>query len=70
MTKLTLSIDGMSCGHCVNAVKKAISSVPGAVPLKIDVGSAEVEIDTAVTSADSVLDAINSAGYRAQLAAA
>lgn len=70
MEKLNLTIDGMSCGHCVNAVKMALSSLPGAVPLKIDVGSVEVEIDTAVTSADTVLDAISAAGYRAQLAAA
>ncbi|MBA3646425.1 MAG: heavy-metal-associated domain-containing protein [Gemmatimonadaceae bacterium] len=69
MTKLNLAIDGMSCGHCVNAVRKSLASVPGAVPLKIDVGSAEVEIDTAVTSADAVLGAINGAGYRAQLVA-
>lgn len=69
MTKVKLSIEGMSCGHCVNAVNNALSSVSGAVPLKIDVGSAEVEIDTALTSTDAVLDAINAAGYRAQLAA-
>ncbi len=69
MTTLKLAIAGMSCGHCVNAVGNALSSVPGAVPLKIDVGSAEVEIDTAVTSADAVLGAINGAGYRALLVA-
>ena len=26
---VTLAIDGMSCGHCVQAVTKALSAVPG-----------------------------------------
>jgi copper chaperone len=26
---ITLDIEGMSCGHCVAAVRKALSAVPG-----------------------------------------
>ena len=28
---VTLAITGMTCGHCVAAVKKALSAVPGVV---------------------------------------
>jgi len=29
MTNLTLRIDGMSCGHCMNAVNRALAGLPG-----------------------------------------
>ena len=29
MRRATLHIEGMSCGHCLNAVNRALSAVPG-----------------------------------------
>ncbi len=63
-----LAIDGMSCGHCVARVKKALEQVPGATVADVAVGSATVEIDPARTSADALVKAVDDAGYPARVA--
>ncbi|HLO02706.1 MAG TPA: heavy-metal-associated domain-containing protein [Symbiobacteriaceae bacterium] len=40
MSKTTLKIGGMSCGHCVAAVKEALTAVPGLTDLDVKVGEA------------------------------
>jgi copper chaperone len=62
MTK-TFKIEGMSCGHCVMAVKKAID--------KLSIQSADVKIGEAVVNYDEnkieqkdIAYAISEAGYR------
>jgi copper chaperone len=64
MTK-TFKIEGMSCGHCVMAVKKALQ--------KLNVDSSDVEIGKAVVHYDeSKIDqkeialAISNSGYHVQ----
>ena len=44
MTKTTIKIDGMSCQHCVMAVKKEIQ--------KLDVNQLEVKIGEAIVECD------------------
>ncbi len=45
MNTITLSISGMSCGHCVAGVRNAIEAVPGTVVRDVRVGSAESHED-------------------------
>ncbi len=59
---VTLKISGMSCGHCVNRVKKALD-VLGVIRADVVVGSATVEIDEAKLSVDAVKKAVEKAGY-------
>lgn len=40
MSKTTLKIGGMSCGHCVAAVKEALTAVPGLSELDVKIGEA------------------------------
>jgi copper chaperone CopZ len=40
VSKTTLKIGGMSCGHCVAAVKEALQTVPGLTDLDVKVGEA------------------------------
>lgn len=63
MTNLiTIQIAGMTCGHCVMAVKKELSQLPLAVR-QVDIGlAALVGDDTAVTRAQ-VEQAVTNAGY-------
>ncbi|MCL4813305.1 MAG: heavy-metal-associated domain-containing protein [Vicinamibacteraceae bacterium] len=68
MMTVQLAIDGMSCGHCVARVKKALEQVPGATVADVAVGSATVEIDPARTSADALVKAVDDAGYPARVA--
>ena len=60
----TLKIDGMSCGHCVTAVEKALRGVDGvqAVTVSLEEGTAKVQ-----GNADqaSMLAAVAEEGYTA-----
>ena len=67
---LDLAIDGMSCGHCVAAVRGALAELPGVTVKKVAVGSAAVTIEPGTTSPDAVVEAIRDAGYEAQVTGA
>nr|MBP9484379.1 heavy-metal-associated domain-containing protein [Negativicutes bacterium] len=34
--KETIKVDGMSCGHCKNAVEKAVRALPGVLAAEVD----------------------------------
>lgn len=63
MNKLSLEISGMSCNGCVRHVRKALESIPGVQIDDVQVGKAQVQIDPAVASADSIREAVAEAGY-------
>ncbi len=58
MESKTITISGMSCGHCVTAVTKALTAVPGVTVQAVRIGSATVELDSvaALTSAEAAID--------------
>jgi copper chaperone len=60
----TLAIDGMTCGHCVQAVTKALAVVPGVKVKSVAVGSAEIEGDGSATG--RAVAALDEAGYPAK----
>ncbi len=66
MEHVTLKVDGMSCGHCVMAVKQAIASVEGAAAESVDIGKAIVAFDPERTTIGALIDAVGDAGYEAQ----
>lgn len=57
-----IKIEGMSCGHCVMAVKKELSKLSLRVK-DVSIGSAEVEYDETKVTSDDIEKAINKAGY-------
>lgn len=61
----TLRIDGMTCGHCVQAVTKALSVVPGVKVRSVAVGSAVIEAADGLTTGKAVA-ALDEAGYPAK----
>jgi copper chaperone len=65
---LDLDITGMSCGHCVAAVREALTQLPGVEVQRVAVGQASVTVDTRTTPTESVLEAVRDAGYDAALA--
>lgn len=62
MKKETLEITGMSCGHCVRAVRQAIEGA-GATALVVEVGKAEIEYPD-VLRRDTIVSAIEEEGYQ------
>ena len=61
-TEKTFTIQGMSCGGCVNSLTRVLKSVPGIEPIKIEVGKARLRLDERVTS-QTVKDAVARAGF-------
>lgn len=66
MQKLVLHIEGMSCGHCLNAVNQALSGVPGARIESVRIGRAEVEVPEP-SLGDALVEAVEAAGYNVAL---
>jgi copper chaperone len=65
MRQATLLIEGMSCGHCLNAVNRALSSVPGVQIETVSIGRADVRYDDATITPSDLEQAVAEAGYRA-----
>lgn len=65
MRQTTLHIEGMSCGHCLNAVNQALSAVPGVRINAIRIGRADVSYDETATGPSQLAAAVTEAGYRA-----
>lgn len=59
----TILITGMSCGHCVKAVTKALQQVAGVEAVEVSLGKANVRFDNAKASKASLVKVIERAGY-------
>lgn len=61
----TLSISGMSCGHCVRRVSKALASVEGLGVREVEVGRAVVDDGGDPGRVTRAIAAVRDAGYPA-----
>ncbi|PJA97996.1 MAG: copper chaperone [Ignavibacteriales bacterium CG_4_9_14_3_um_filter_30_11] len=58
-----LIIEGMSCGHCVMAVKKELSKLD--IKIKnVVIGSAEIEFDPNKIESTELEEAVNNSGFK------
>lgn len=68
IVKTTLKIDGMNCGHCVNAVNRLVRGFKGIESVDVDLSSREayVSFDTSKTSPALIIENINNSNsYKA-----
>lgn len=63
--KVHLTIEGMTCEHCVRAVRTRLEATPGVEVGDVRIGSAVIELDESRTSLDDVENAIADEGYTA-----
>jgi copper chaperone len=68
MERLTLTIEGMSCEHCVRAVRGRLEKTPGVKVDDVQVGTATLEFDPVKTNVDDIEEAIADEGYTAFVA--
>ena len=61
--RVSLQIVGMSCGHCVAAVKEALVALPGVQVERVEVGRATVQFDRDTVKPGEIANAIQDAGY-------
>ena len=64
MTTTVLSLQGLSCGHCVASTRKALEAVEGTTAVEVSLDKAIVTGDV---SSQTLIDAVVNAGYEAQL---
>lgn len=65
MARLTLHIEGMSCGHCLHAVRQALEGLQGVRVDSVRIGRADLEYAEAEIEPGAIAAAIDRAGYKA-----
>ena len=65
METTQLKITGMTCGGCVNSVRRVLLAVPGvrSADVSLDQGTARVEFDPAVARPEQLSAAVVDAGF-------
>jgi copper chaperone CopZ len=65
MTTTTVTVTGMTCGHCATSVREELSEIAGVQTVDVDVPSGTVTIasDAPVDTA-AIKSAVEEAGYR------
>jgi copper chaperone CopZ len=58
-----VAIDGMSCGHCVAAVRRALEATPGVEVTHVAIGEARVRLDPTRVDRSAIEATIEEAGY-------
>jgi copper chaperone len=64
MVQKEFSIEGMSCQHCVMAVKRELAKVGGLEVRDVRIGSVSVAYDDTIIDAARIEAAVAEAGYR------
>ena len=59
---LELNVKGMTCGHCVAAVREAVAEVAPTAEVRVDLAAGRVEVRGA-ERIEPVVEAIRAAGY-------
>lgn len=65
MNQVTLTVKGMSCGHCVQAVETSVGKLNGveAVKVHLEEGKVDVNFDPNTVSLQQIEDTIEDQGY-------
>jgi copper chaperone CopZ len=61
--KKTLSVEGMSCKHCVMHVKTALEGVPGVSSAEVDLASKSAVVTGELFDDAALKAAVEEAGY-------
>ncbi|TBL68278.1 copper chaperone CopZ [Paenibacillus thalictri] len=63
MQNVTLKVEGMSCGHCVNSVEGAVKQLGAAAKVNLAAKSVDVQFDESKLTLAAIKDAIEDQGY-------
>ena len=56
-------VEGMSCGHCVMAVKKELNKF-NITDVEVEIGKITLDIETNKTSSEHIIKAVENAGFK------
>ena len=68
MSAITLKVTGMTCGHCVAAVTKALQEVPGVESADVSLEKGQAVVQGAADTG-ALIEAVKEEGYEAEAAA-
>ncbi|NLM09714.1 MAG: copper chaperone CopZ [Clostridium sp.] len=62
---VNLTVDGMSCSHCENSVKKSVGDLKGVDGVKVDLKGKKVfvEYDADKVNLETIIETIEDQGY-------
>ncbi|MBF6439600.1 heavy-metal-associated domain-containing protein [Nocardia cyriacigeorgica] len=61
----TVTVTGMTCGHCVSSVREEVGRIDGVTSVDVDLASGLVTIgSTAPVERDAIAVAVDEAGYQ------
>jgi copper chaperone len=63
--RVELTIEGMTCEHCVRAVRQRLQQTDGVEVEQVAVGAATIRMDSSRVSMEGIEDAIADEGYTA-----
>jgi copper chaperone len=67
MNTTELNVSGMTCGHCLAAVTKALKTVAGVTDAHVDLASGKATV-TGTPDPQALIAAVTDEGYGAQVA--
>lgn len=64
MSTQTVTVSGMTCGHCATSVREEVGGLPGVRAVEVDLSSGLVTIDSDnQLDPSAISDAVAEAGY-------
>jgi copper chaperone len=62
---VTITVTGMTCGHCASSVREEVASIPGVTAVDVDLASGKVTVDSEREVEPEVIQsAVEEAGYQ------
>ena len=62
-SSITLSVPGMTCGHCEAAIKQEVGSVAGVVGVDVNLETKDVVVTGTSLDRDVLVAAVDEAGF-------
>ncbi len=65
MEQVTLKVQGMSCGHCVNSIEGSVGELHGVSKVKVHLekGTVDVEFNNQEVTLEKIKETIDDQGY-------
>jgi copper chaperone len=65
MSIVTVTVAGMTCGHCATSVRQEVGNIPGVNAVDVDLSTGKVVVDSEAPVATSAIrSAVEEAGYQ------
>jgi copper chaperone len=65
MSIVTVTVTGMSCGHCATSIREEVGNIPGVKTVDVDLNTGEVIVDSETRiEAVALKHAVEEAGYQ------